>query len=311
MSQLVQDALSGKRRAMARLISIVEEGNARGREAIAQIYPHTGRAHVIGVTGPSGSGKSTLVAQMALEYRLRDLTVGIVAVDPTSPFSGGALLGDRVRMRALSGDPCIYLRSMASRGSTGGLARGTADVVKVLDACKYQRIFIETVGAGQIELDVARTAHTVIVVQVPGMGDEIQTLKAGILEIADILAVNKADHQGADRTVATLEAMLELAVDQKWRPPVVKTIATSGVGTAEMVDIVEQHVAYLHESGEIRQQARARLVRELQDILREELYHRWLAHVGQDRIKETADRLVARRTDPYTAAHELLMRAEE
>lgn len=311
MNQLVKEALSGKRRAMARLISIVEEDSARGREAIAQIYPHTGRAHIIGITGPPGSGKSTLIAQMASEYRRRNLTLGIVAVDPTSPFSGGALLGDRVRMRSLSGDPHIYVRSMASRGSAGGLARGTADVVKVLDACKYQRIFIETVGAGQMELDVARTAHTIIVVQVPGMGDDIQALKAGILEIADVLAVNKADHPGADRTVATLAAMLELARDQKWRPPVVKTIATSGVGTIEMVDAVERHVAYLHESGEIRQQERTRVVRELQDILRRELYHRWLAHVGQNRIEETADRLVARQIDPFTAAYELLMRTKE
>lgn len=306
MDQLLQDALSGHRRALARLISIVEEGNAQAREAIALLYPRTGRAHAVGITGPPGSGKSTLVAELALEYRHRDLTVGIVAVDPTSAFSGGALLGDRVRMRALSGDPGIFVRSMASRGSLGGLARGTADAVRALDACGYQRVLVETVGAGQIELDVARTAHTIVVVQVPGMGDEIQALKAGILEIADILVVNKADRPGADRTVATLRAMLDPVRDRGWRPPVVKTIATNGVGTAQVVDAIERHVAYLHESDEIRKQERACIAREFRDILRVELFQRWLADVGEDEIEQTIDRLVARQTDPYTAARELL-----
>lgn len=306
MDQLLQDALSGHRRALARLISIVEEGNAQAQEAIALLYPRTGRAHAVGITGPPGSGKSTLVAELALEYRHRDLTVGIVAVDPTSAFSGGALLGDRVRMRALSGDPGIFVRSMASRGSLGGLARGTADAVRALDACGYQRVLVETVGAGQIELDVARTAHTIVVVQVPGMGDEIQALKAGILEIADILVVNKADRPGADRTVATLRAMLDPVRDRGWRPPVVKTIATNGVGTAQVVDAIERHVAYLHESDEIRKQERACIAREFRDILRVELFQRWLADVGEDEIEQTIDRLVARQTDPYTAARELL-----
>lgn len=209
-------------------------------------------------------------------------------------------------MRALSGDPGIFVRSMASRGSLGGLARGTADAVRALDACGYQRVLVETVGAGQIELDVARTAHTIVVVQVPGMGDEIQALKAGILEIADILVVNKADRPGADRTVATLRAMLDPVRDRGWRPPVVKTIATNGVGTAQVVDAIERHVAYLHESDEIRKQERACIAREFRDILRVELFQRWLADVGEDEIEQTIDRLVARQTDPYTAARELL-----
>jgi len=211
MIALVNEALAGNRRAMARLMSLIEDDTPQAREATALIYPRTGNAHLIGVTGAPGSGKSTLVAQLAAEYRRRRVTVGIVAVDPTSPFSGGALLGDRIRMRALSGDAGVFIRSMASRGSLGGLARNTARVAQVLDACGYQRILIETVGAGQSEVDIARAAHTTLVIQVPGLGDDIQTLKAGILEIADILIVNKADLDGAARTVSSLEVMLDQA----------------------------------------------------------------------------------------------------
>ena len=309
MTELLTAALAGQRRALARVLSLVENGSEQSREWIALLYPHTGQAQIIGITGAPGSGKSTLVAQIAAEYRRRGLTVGIVAIDPSSPFSGGALLGDRIRMRALSGDHGVFIRSMATRGSLGGTARGTADVVMVLDACGYQRILIETVGAGQTEVDIARTAHTTLVIQAPDMGDEVQALKAGLLEIADILIVNKADQLGADRTVAILQAMLDLRDDPlapTWRPPVLKTVAIAGQGTAEAVDAIERHVAYSAQSGRLRERQRARLANELQTLLREELLRRALAHIGSERYQALIERIISHETDPYSAAQELL-----
>ena len=309
MTELLTAALAGQRRALARVLSLVENGSEQSREWIALLYPHTGQAQIIGITGAPGSGKSTLVAQIAAEYRRRGLTVGIVAIDPSSPFSGGALLGDRIRMRALSGDPGVFIRSMATRGSLGGTARSTADVVMVLDACGYRRILIETVGAGQTEVDIARTAHTTLVIQTPDMGDEVQALKAGLLEIADILIVNKADQLGADRTVAILQAMLDLRDDPlapTWRPPVLKTVAIAGQGTAEAVDAIERHVAYLAQSGRLRERQRARLANELQTLLREELLRRALAHIGSERYQALIERIISHETDPYSAARELL-----
>ena len=309
MTELLTAALAGQRRALARVLSLVENGSEQSREWIALLYPHTGQAQIIGITGAPGSGKSTLVAQIAAEYRRRGLTVGIVAIDPSSPFSGGALLGDRIRMRALSGDPGVFIRSMATRGSLGGTARGTSDVVMVLDACGYRRILIETVGAGQTEVDIARTAHTTLVIQAPDMGDEVQALKAGLLEIADILIVNKADQLGADRTVAILQAMLDLRDDPlapTWRPPVLKTVAIAGQGTAEAVDAIERHVAYSAQSGRLRERQRARLANELQTLLREELLRRALAHIGSERYQALIERIISHETDPYSAAQELL-----
>jgi len=310
MSDLLAAALKGQRRAIARLISILENDEPGAREVMACLYPRTGQARVIGITGSPGSGKSTLVFQMAREYRQRDTTVGIVAVDPSSPFSGGALLGDRIRMQALSGDPGIFLRSMASRGSLGGLAQATSKVIKALDACGYQRILVETVGAGQTEVDVARMAHTTVVIQVPGLGDDIQALKAGILEIADVLAVNKADLAGAEQTLATLRAMLGLHSGSgsapAWQPPLVKTIATSGEGIAELVDAVERHMAYLQESGQMQVRERARITRELEEILCAEMFQRALAHIGEERYRQVIERLVTREVDPYEAVEELL-----
>ena len=210
--ELVEGVLAGQRRAIARTISLVENDGAEAQATLAALFPHTGRAHIVGVTGPPGSGKSTLVNALALHFRRLDppRTVGIIAVDPTSPFSGGAILGDRIRMRDLAGNPGIFIRSMASRGNLGGLAWATADAVKVLDAAGFDLVIVETVGAGQAEVDIARTAHTTVVVEVPGLGDDIQAIKAGILEIADVFAVNKADQEGADHAVMALRMMLDL-----------------------------------------------------------------------------------------------------
>jgi len=308
MNDLLERALAGERRAIARLISILEDDGPRARELMARLYPRTGQARVVGVTGAPGSGKSTLLLQMAREYRRRDMTVGIVAVDPSSPFSGGALLGDRIRMQALSGDPGVFLRSMASRGSLGGLARATSKVIWALDACGYRRVLVETAGVGQTEYDVARLAHTTVVLQVPGLGDDIQALKAGILEIADVLVVNKADLPGAEQLVATLQAVLGLrsGPTPAWQPPLIKTVATTGNGVPELIDAVEHHMAYLSQSDRMQAQARTRVAEELEEILRIELLRRARARWGEERYRQAVERLVNRQVDPYTAAEELL-----
>jgi LAO/AO transport system kinase len=301
----------GGRRAMARLISQIEDDPAAARTIIGRIHQHTGQAHVVGVTGAPGSGKSSLVAQIAAAYRNRDKTVAIVAIDPTSPFSGGAILGDRIRARALSGDPGVFFRSMATRGSLGGLARATGDVVSLLDACGYERILVETVGAGQSEVDIASEAHTTLVLQTPGTGDDVQTLKAGILEVADILVVNKADLDGAAQMANTLAAMLDLdptAETGDWSPPIFLTTATTGKGIGELVDAIEEHVAYLYQSGKKESLDRRRAGRQVGDLLQQALWSRCLACVGRAQFDHAVDDVVARRTDPYSAVEKLLAR---
>ncbi|RLC71448.1 MAG: methylmalonyl Co-A mutase-associated GTPase MeaB [Chloroflexi bacterium] len=310
---LIQDTLNRDRRAIARLISHIENGEPDAREALAVLYPHTGRAYIVGVTGAPGTGKSTLVNELAKAYRRLDQprTVGIIAVDPTSPFSGGAILGDRIRMRDLAGDAGIFVRSMATRGSLGGLARATADAIKVLDAAGYEVIFVETVGAGQAEVDIAKTAYTTIVVEAPGLGDEIQALKAGIMEIADIFVVNKADREGADSTVAAIRMMLDLnhashVEGQGWRPPVCKTIAVRGDGVPALVEEIEAHSAFLRESGLLGQRERERVTTEFEYLLHEQLMRQFVSRVSPERWDELIERIVRREVDPYTAAEKLL-----
>jgi LAO/AO transport system kinase len=310
---LVQGTLKGDRRAIARLISRVENGEPDAREALAALYPHTGRAYIVGVTGAPGTGKSTLVNELAKAYRHLDppRTVGVIAVDPTSPFSGGAILGDRIRMRDLAGDAGIFVRSMATRGSLGGLARATADAIKVLDAAGYEMIFVETVGAGQAEVDIAKTAYTTIVVEAPGLGDEIQALKAGIMEIADVFAVNKADREGADSAVTAIQMMLDLnhashVARQAWRPPVCKTIAVRGDGVSALVEAIEEHAAFLRESGLLGQRERERVAAEFEHLLRERLMHRLVSGVSPEQWDELIERIVRREVDPYTAAETLM-----
>ena len=247
-NSIVDRLLSGDRRALARVVTLIENNAPEARPILAQLHAHGGHAHIVGLTGSPGAGKSTLVMQLARELRRREQRIGIVAVDPSSPFTGGAILGDRIRMQELAGDPNVFIRSMASRGSLGGLAGATRDVVRALDAAGFDTILIETVGAGQAEVEIVRAAQTVIVVTVPGMGDDIQAIKAGILEIADIFVVNKADRPGADQTSAELRMLLSLDEqrhDRQWRVPIIKTSATSGEGIAALADSLADHLASL------------------------------------------------------------------
>ncbi len=312
---LVPNVLNGDRRALARLISLIEDDGPPARAALAVLYSYTGRAHVVGVTGAPGTGKSTLVNELAKGLRARGATVGIVAVDPTSPFTGGALLGDRVRMRDLAGDPGIFIRSMATRGSLGGLARATGDAVKVLDAAGFSVVLVETVGVGQAEVDIARTAHTTIVVEAPGLGDDVQALKAGLMEIADVLVVNKADRPGAAQTVRALEVALDLGRNSAghtgataWRPPVLKTVALDGSGVGEVLEAIAAHRAYLQASGLWDRRERERAREDLLRALEGELFSHLLCEVGEKELEDWVDRLVRRETDVYTAVQALMGR---
>ena len=304
-AELFDRMRAGSRLALSRLISIVENGGHAAGDVASAAYASTGRAHVVGVTGPSGSGKSTLVTQVAKAYRERDVKVGVVAVDPTSPFSGGAVLGDRVRMQELSGDPGIFIRSMASRGTLGGLARATGHVARLLDAAGYQKVLIETVGAGQTEVNLAQVAHTIVVLHTPGAGDEIQMIKAGLLEIGDIYAVNKADVPGADTAVTQLRVVLNTGTSERWRRPVLKTVAIDGSGVEELVAIIESHLGFLRETGALRFRERRQVEMELRRLLSERLVEGFIERIPADIWRKAVERLVDRSADPYTVAEEL------
>jgi LAO/AO transport system kinase len=307
-SELVKKALAGDMRAIARLLTRAENGTAESRPAFDELFRHAGRAHIVGITGVPGSGKSTLVARLVAVLRAGGRKVAIVAIDPSSPFSGGAILGDRIRMGELAGDPGVFMRSMATRGSLGGLARGTLEAVDVFDAAGYDIVLIETVGVGQDEVDVARAAHTTVVVSAPGLGDDIQAIKAGILEIADIHVVSKCDRPDADKTIADLKNMLMLGLTGArgaWRPPVLPTSAVRDEGVAELAAAIDRHRAALEASGEIDARRAAiderRLLKAGEEILRD----RFVRH-RHGRLAELLAELSRRALSPHSAATRLI-----
>ncbi len=333
---LVERVASGDVRAAARLMRDLDDRLPSGRAALRDLFPRTGRAYVVGLTGPPGAGKSSLTDRLIGYHRAKGRTVGVVAVDPTSPFSGGAILGDRIRMQDHALDPGVFIRSLATRGHLGGLSRATSDVVQVMDAMGKDVVLVETVGVGQDEIEVAELAHTVIVVAVPGMGDDVQAIKAGVLEIADVFAVNKADREGTDRTVRDLQQMLELrrslssrpVLDHDahhqlrqigsgdphdptfWEPPIVKTVAIKDVGVAALASAVEGHREHLERTGQrrLREVARARAA--FLSVLRDRLVEEALDRLSQEegRLDEIAERIAAREADPYALAEELAAR---
>jgi LAO/AO transport system kinase len=305
---LVDRTLAGDRRALSRVVSIVENGGVDARRAVAALYPRTGRAHILGVTGPPGAGKSTLVNELALELRRRGTRLAVLAVDPTSPFSGGAILGDRIRMAGLTADPDVFVRSMASRGQLGGIARATGDVVKVLDAAGFALVIVETVGAGQAEVEIAGEAHTTLVVEVPGLGDDVQAIKAGILEIADLFAVNKADRQGADETRRHLQTMLQLGAPPRdsWQIPILMTVATTGKGVPELADAIAAHWQHLRSTGGLAAREHRRIERELEGLLQGMALDLVRERITDRQYETVLARVQARDIDPYSAAERML-----
>jgi LAO/AO transport system kinase len=336
-TELVEELLDGKHRALARVISKVENRSPGYRDIVSELHAHTGHADVIGVTGSPGAGKSTLVDKLAAHYRDQGETVGVIAVDPSSPYTGGAVLGDRIRMASNVGDMDVFFRSMSARGTLGGLSTATSDAIKALDAFGKDRIIVETVGAGQNEVDIVRTADTVVVLVQPGSGDDVQMLKAGILEIGDLFVVNKADMDGASQTVADLEEMLHMerdptaklntggfekpdhpdevgegaqdddADEEVWEPTVLETIAKSGEGVEELIETLDAHSAWLDETGRREAKAKQRYAAEIRQLLRADaadlLDDELDRHGG---VEAMAERVLARETDPYTVADDVL-----
>jgi LAO/AO transport system kinase len=306
---LAQQALEGSQAAGARLIRLLEAGDPRGVEGLKLLYPHCGKAHIVGITGPPGSGKSSLVDAIISELRGRGMSVGVIAVDPTSPFSGGALLGDRVRMQRHATDEGVFVRSMATRGRLGGLSRAAFEAVLVLDAMGYDVVAVETVGVGQDEVEVVDLAHTTAVVSIPGMGDDIQAMKAGVLEIGDLFVVNKADRPGADAVVRQLRMMLEMRSEAEgdWRPEVLETVAVRGEGVAQLVDAFLTHRSSLLESGELTRRVARRELHFFEELLKQVVSEKILAGAAaRPDYQALLEDLKMRRVDPYTAAEKLV-----
>jgi len=308
MNEIAAGIIAGSARSVARAISDAEAGSRRSRETLAAIFPQTGRALVVGITGAPGAGKSTLVDRLAAYYRAANHRVGIVAVDPSSPFSGGAILGDRIRMKQLATDPGVFIRSMATRGNLGGLARATGEAVSVLDAAGYDRIIVETVGVGQDEVDIVKTADVTVVVLVPGMGDDIQAIKAGLMEVGDILVINKADREGVYRTEKELEMLLSLGHrDDGWSPSIVKTVATSDVGIAELGNAIESYRAFVGNDSSVASSRRRRVARQrILELLRERLVRDALARLDEGELDRLAAQVADRSMDPYSAVDSIV-----
>jgi LAO/AO transport system kinase len=305
---LVTRLRAGDRRAAARAISIVEDEATGAEELVAALYPHVGRAKRMGITGPPGAGKSTLVQSLALELRSRGETVGVVAVDPTSPFTGGALLGDRIRMDKVATDPGVFIRSMASRGSLGGLSRKAGEAADILDAFGRDWVIMETVGVGQSEVDIAQAADTTVVVFSPEAGDGVQAMKAGLMEIAEVFCVNKADREGAERLVRDLEGALELIPKRGWVPPVVRTVAQSNEGTKDLIAAIEKHRAHLEGTGELAARRATRARTRIREIVEDKILREAWAGGRRARLDELAAEVARGQTTPYAAAAELLRR---
>jgi len=337
MDTLAKRLLDGSRRALARALTLIENDTENSQTILRELFPHTGNAQIIGMTGAPGTGKSSLVNALAQAYRQRGKTVAIIAVDPTSPFSGGAILGDRIRMRDLAGDKGIFIRSMATRGSLGGLSRKTRDAIRVLDAAGFDVILVETVGAGQSEVDIVRTAQTTLVIEAPGLGDDVQAIKAGILEIADILVVNKADRDGAQATERALKAMLDLGhpvdrtqildhhgqmmalerspepidnASEMWLTPVVRTVATSAQGIDELLETINSHQAHIRDETRFDQLEGQRIQIELLERLQGDIISRIMANLPTDMLSELTQRIQSRELDPQQAV-ELIIQSQE
>ena len=313
LQNITERLLGGDRRALARMVTLIENESPQARRYLAELHQNAGRAHIIGVTGAPGAGKSTLVTHLVREFRRRERKIGVVAVDPSSPFTGGAILGDRIRMMELAGDPNVFIRSMASRGSLGGLSAATRDVVRAMDAAGFNPVIIETIGTGQAEVEVMRAAQTVLVVSAPGMGDEIQAIKAGILEIADIFVVSKADKPGADQTVAELAMLLSLDPHRRhhdktkpyWRIPVLKTSAIKDQGITQLVDAIEQHYQYLVESDMLANRTQRQVRSEVEALVLHSVMLALKDKVTDAEWQQLMQDITTRERDPYNVAIEL------
>ena len=310
VEELAQGVLSGDIRSIARAITIIENNAPEAKRLVSSIYPHTGKAHIIGFTGAGGAGKSTLIEKIVREYRRNGKTVGVVAVDPTSPFTGGAFLGDRIRMQELSTDPGVFIRSMATRNYPGGIARATKDAVKVLDAAGKDIVIVETVGAGQSEVEIIKVAQTVVVTHAPGLGDEIQAIKAGIMEIADIFVVNKADRENASKTAMDIQAILQLNnKENAWKPPILKTVALTGEGVPELIEKIEEHRLFLEKELKHKRN-REKAEAELIEAIKEKVVSSVLEDLRKEgKLEQLVGKIVEKEIDPATAAEKLLKKA--
>jgi LAO/AO transport system kinase len=310
--KIVKGVLNGDRRSIAKAITIIENKTPEAQELIAKIFPHTGKAHVVGLTGAGGAGKSTLIEKVVREYRRRGKTVGVIAVDPTSPFTGGAFLGDRIRMQELSTDEGVFIRSMATRNYAGGIARATKDAAKILDATGKDIVIVETAGAGQSEVEIVKVAQTIVVMHAPGLGDEIQAIKAGIMEIADIFVVNKADRENANKTAIDIQAMLQLSNKKGgWKPPVLKTVALTGEGVPELIEELEEHRRFLEDNPECKENLlRDKAEADLLEAVKERISKALIDELKREgKFDKLLREIIEKKTDPASAAVKLVKKA--